>query len=71
MTAAERLWWYARYFDGVEVNSTLCSPAVGTAKLRPSIHIVAKSFIAFLIRHHFPGNVRPLPPQRLHFRSGR
>ncbi len=22
MTAEERLWWYSRYFDGVEVNSS-------------------------------------------------
>jgi len=26
MTAEERLWWYSRFFDSVEVNSTFYAP---------------------------------------------
>ena len=34
MTAEERLWWYSRYFDVVEVNSTFYAlPAVSTTTL--------------------------------------
>jgi uncharacterized protein YecE (DUF72 family) len=50
MPAEERLWWYSRYFDVVEVNSTfyaLLSPdtsATWVARTPPAFLFIVKAF---------------------------
>jgi uncharacterized protein YecE (DUF72 family) len=65
MKPEERLWWYARFFDCVEVNSTFYAPlstqnAVQWAKRTPPGFLFSVKAYALLTGHHL--DVRRLPP---------
>ena len=75
MTAEERLWWYSRYFDVVEVNSTFYAlPAVSTTTLwanrtPPDFLFNVKAF-GLLTGHHvdltrLPQELRKMLPSAL------
>jgi len=57
MKAEERLWWYSRFFDCVEVNSTFYAPlsadnAVRWAKRTPDGFLFSVKAYALLTGHH-------------------
>jgi uncharacterized protein YecE (DUF72 family) len=75
MAPAERLWWYSRFFDMVEVNSTFYAlPAVETAeawdeRTEPGFLFNVKAY-ALLTGHHvdvarLPERLRMMLPRRL------
>jgi uncharacterized protein YecE (DUF72 family) len=65
MKAEERLWWYSRFFDAVEVNSTFYAPlsaqnAVLWAKRTPPGFLFSVKAYALLTGHHLlPASARP------------
>ncbi|HKW93006.1 MAG TPA: DUF72 domain-containing protein [Methylomirabilota bacterium] len=66
MKADERLWWYSRFFDCVEVNSTFYAPlsaqnAVAWVKRTPPGFLFSVKAYALLTGHHLDA-VR-LPPE--------
>jgi uncharacterized protein YecE (DUF72 family) len=68
MKAEERLWWYSRFFDCVEVNSTFYAPlsaqnAVLWAKRTPPGFLFSVKAYALLTGHHL--DAARLPPPRL------
>ena len=65
MKAEERLWWYSRFFDCVEVNSTFYAPlsaqnAVRWAKRTPPGFLFSVKAYALLTGHHLDAG--RLPP---------
>ena len=74
MKAEERLWWYSRFFDCVEVNSTFYAPlsaqnAVLWAKRTPPGFLFSVKAYALLTGHHprresLPAEVQALLPRR-------
>jgi uncharacterized protein YecE (DUF72 family) len=57
MTAEERLWWYSRFFDCVEVNSTFYAPlaprnAILWAERTPAGFLFGVKAYALLTGHH-------------------
>ena len=65
MKAEERLWWYSRFFDCVEVNSTFYAPlaaqtAVLWARRTPPGFLFSVKAYALLTGHHL--DARRLPP---------
>ncbi|HSB40234.1 MAG TPA: DUF72 domain-containing protein [Methylomirabilota bacterium] len=65
MKAEERLWWYSRFFDCVEVNSTFYAPlsaqnAVLWAKRTPPGFLFSVKAYALLTGHHL--DAARLPP---------
>ncbi len=65
MKAEERLWWYSRFFDAVEVNSTFYAPlsaqnAVLWAKRTPPGFLFSVKAYALLTGHHL--DAARLPP---------
>jgi uncharacterized protein YecE (DUF72 family) len=75
MTPEERLWWYSRFFDMVEVNSTFYAlPAVDTAETwvarTPASFLFNVKAFALLTGHHvdvgrLPEPLRRMVPRRL------
>ncbi|HKX04693.1 MAG TPA: DUF72 domain-containing protein [Methylomirabilota bacterium] len=68
MKAEERLWWYSRFFDCVEVNSTFYAPlsaqnAVLWAKRTPPGFLFSVKAYALLTGHHL--DAARLPPPLL------
>ncbi len=66
MKAEERLWWYSRFFDCVEVNSTFYAPlsaqnAVQWAKRTPPGFIFSVKAYALLTGHHLDAARLPEP----------
>jgi uncharacterized protein YecE (DUF72 family) len=66
MKADERLWWYSRFFDCVEVNSTFYAPlsaqnAVAWVKRTPPGFLFSVKAYALLTGHHLDA-IR-LPPE--------
>ncbi len=66
MKAEERLWWYSRFFDCVEVNSTFYAPlsaqnAVLWAKRTPPGFLFSVKAYALLTGHHLDANRLPPP----------
>lgn len=65
MTAEDRLWWYSRFFDCVEVNSTFYAPlsaqnAVLWTKRTPPGFLFSVKAYALLTGHHL--DAARLPP---------
>jgi uncharacterized protein YecE (DUF72 family) len=65
MKAEERLWWYSRFFDCVEVNSTFYAPlsaqnAVRWARRTPPGFLFSVKAYALLTGHHL--DAARLPP---------
>ena len=75
MTAEERLWWYSRFFDMVEVNSTFYAlPAAETAEAwsarTPRGFLFNVKALGLLTGHHvdlarLPEPLRAMLPRRL------
>ena len=66
MKAEERLWWYSRFFDCVEVNSTFYAPlsaqnAMLWAKRTPPGFIFSVKAYALLTGHHLDAGRLPPP----------
>ncbi|MGH7398104.1 MAG: DUF72 domain-containing protein [Candidatus Rokuibacteriota bacterium] len=66
MKAEERLWWYSRFFDCVEVNSTFYAPlsprnAVLWAKRTPPGFLFSVKAYALLTGHHLDAGRLPPP----------
>jgi uncharacterized protein YecE (DUF72 family) len=66
MTAEDRLWWYSRFFDCVEVNSTFYAPlsaqnAVLWAKRSPPGFLFNVKAFALLTGHHLDAARLPEP----------
>lgn len=66
MTAEDRLWWYSRFFDCVEVNSTFYAPlsaqhAVLWAKRTPPGFLFSVKAYALLTGHHLDAGRLPPP----------
>jgi len=66
MKAEERLWWYSRFFDCVEVNSTFYAPlsadnAVRWAKRTPDGFLFSVKAYALLTGHHLDAGRLPEP----------
>jgi uncharacterized protein YecE (DUF72 family) len=66
MRAEERLWWYSRFFDCVEVNSTFYAPlsaenAVRWAKRTPPGFLFSVKAYALLTGHHLDAGRLPPP----------
>ena len=66
MNAEERLWWYSRFFDCVEVNSTFYPPlaarnAVQWVKRTPPGFLFSVKAYALLTGHHL--DAARLPPE--------
>jgi len=66
MKAEERLWWYSRFFDNVEVNSTFYAPlsaenAVRWAKRTPPGFLFGVKAYALLTGHHLDAGRLPEP----------
>src|SRR5258705_14001644 len=66
MKAEERLWWYSRFFDCVEVNSTFYAPlsaqnAVLWAKRTPPGFLFGAKAEALLTGHHLDADRLPPP----------
>ena len=66
MKAEERLWWYSRFFDCVEVNSTFYAPlsaqnAVLWVKRTPPGFLFSVKAYALLTGHHLDGGRLPEP----------
>jgi uncharacterized protein YecE (DUF72 family) len=66
MRADERLWWYARFFDSVEVNSTFYAPlsaenAVRWVKRTPPGFLFSVKAYALLTGHHLDAGRLPDP----------
>src|SRR4029077_13910427 len=66
MKAEERLWWYSRFFDCVEVNSTFYAPlsaqnAVLWAKRTPPGFLLSVKAYALLTGHHLDAGRLPPP----------
>ena len=70
MKAEERLWWYSRFFDNVEVNSTFYAPlspdnAVRWAKRTPEGFLFGVKAYALLTGHHLDAARLPEPLQAM------
>ena len=70
MKAEERLWWYSRFFDNVEVNSTFYAPlspdnAVRWAKRTPEGFLFGVKAFALLTGHHLDAARLPEPLQAM------
>ncbi len=70
MKAEERLWWYSRFFDCVEVNSTFYAPlstqsAVAWVKRTPPGFLFSVKAYALLTGHHLDAVRLPPPLQEL------
>src|SRR5262245_54961587 len=70
MKAEERLWWYSRFFDCVEVNSTFYAPltaenAVRWAKRTPDGFVFGVKAYALLTGHHLDASRLPEPLQAM------
>ena len=70
MKAEERLWWYSRFFDCVEVNSTFYAPlsadhAVRWAKRTPDGFLFSVKAYALLTGHHLDAGRLPEPLQSM------
>ncbi|HEX7785852.1 MAG TPA: DUF72 domain-containing protein [Methylomirabilota bacterium] len=68
MSAEDRLWWYSRFFDCVEVNSTFYAPlsaenAVRWVKRTPPGFVLSVKAYALLTGHHLDAG--RLPPALL------
>jgi uncharacterized protein YecE (DUF72 family) len=66
MTAEERLWWYSRFFDCVEVNSTFYAPlsaenSVRWVKRTPEGFLFSVKAYALLTGHHVDAARVPEP----------
>jgi uncharacterized protein YecE (DUF72 family) len=66
MRADERLWWYAQFFDSVEVNSTFYAPlsaenAVRWVKRTPPGFLFSVKAYALLTGHHLDASRLPEP----------
>jgi uncharacterized protein YecE (DUF72 family) len=66
MKAEERLWWYSRFFDCVEVNSTFYAPlpaqnAMLWAKRTPPGFLFSVKAYALLTGHHLDAGRLPPP----------
>jgi uncharacterized protein YecE (DUF72 family) len=66
MKAEERLWWYSRFFDCVEVNSTFYAPlsaqnAILWAKRTPPGFLFSVKAYALLTGHHLDAGRLPPP----------
>ncbi|MEX2224194.1 MAG: DUF72 domain-containing protein [Candidatus Rokuibacteriota bacterium] len=66
MKAEERLWWYSRFFDAVEVNSTFYAPlsaqnAVLWTKRTPPGFLFSVKAYALLTGHHLDADRLPPP----------
>jgi len=66
MKAEERLWWYSRFFDAVEVNSTFYAPlsaqnAMLWAKRTPPGFLFSVKAYALLTGHHLDAGRLPPP----------
>jgi uncharacterized protein YecE (DUF72 family) len=66
MKAEERLWWYSRFFDCVEVNSTFYAPlsaqnAVRWVKRSPPGFLFSVKAYALLTGHHLDAGRLPEP----------
>jgi uncharacterized protein YecE (DUF72 family) len=66
MKAEERLWWYSRFFDAVEVNSTFYAPlsaqnAVLWTKRTPPGFLFSVKAYALLTGHHLDAGRLPPP----------
>src|SRR5262245_25904508 len=66
MTAEERLWWYSRFFDCVEVNSTFYAPlsaqnAVLWSRRTPPGFLISVKAYALLTGHHLDAGRLPEP----------
>src|SRR5262245_4202634 len=66
MKAEERLWWYRRFFDSVEVNSSFYAPlsaenAVRWVKRTPPGFLFSVKAYALLTRHHLDATRLPGP----------
>jgi len=66
MTAEDRLWWYSRFFDCVEVNSTFYAPlsaqnAVLWTKRTPPGFLFSVKAYALLTGHHLDAGRLPPP----------
>jgi uncharacterized protein YecE (DUF72 family) len=66
MTAEERLWWYSRFFDCVEVNSTFYAPlaarnAILWTERTPQGFLFGIKAYALLTGHHLDANRLPEP----------
>ncbi len=66
MTAEDRLWWYSRFFDSVEVNSTFYAPlsarnaVLWTQRTPPGFLFGVKAY-ALLTGHHLDAGRLPEP----------
>jgi uncharacterized protein YecE (DUF72 family) len=70
MKAEERLWWYSRFFDCVEVNSTFYAPlsaqnAVLWVKRTPPGFLFSVKAYALLTGHHLDTGRLPPPLQEM------
>src|SRR6266540_759063 len=70
MKAEERLWWYSRFFDCVEVNSTFYAPlaadnAVRWVKRTPAGFLFSVKAYALLTGHHLDAARLPEPLQSM------
>ncbi len=70
MKAEERLWWYSRFFNNVEVNSTFYAPlspdnAVRWAKRTPEGFLFGVKAFALLTGHHLDAARLPEPLQAM------
>ena len=70
MAAEERLWWYSRFFDCVEVNSTFYAPlsaqnAVLWAKRTPPGFLFSVKAYGLLTGHHIDAGRLPPPLQEM------
>ncbi|HEU4438246.1 MAG TPA: DUF72 domain-containing protein [Methylomirabilota bacterium] len=66
MSAEDRLWWYSRFFDCVEVNSTFYAPlaaenAVRWVKRTPPGFLFSVKAYALLTGHHLDAGRLPPP----------
>ncbi len=66
MTAEDRLWWYSRFFDSVEVNSSFYAPlsaqnAVAWAKRTPPGFVFSVKAYALLTGHRLDAGRLPPP----------
>ncbi len=70
MTAEDRLWWYSRFFDCVEVNSSFYAPlsaqnAVAWVKRTPPGFLFSVKAYALLTGHHLDAGRLPPPLQAM------
>ena len=70
MAAEERLWWYSRFFDCVEVNSTFYAPlsaqnAVRWTKRTPPGFLFSVKAYGLLTGHHIDAGRLPPPLQEM------